>query len=263
LIKFVYMNSIIENNPIYYYSLISWIVFGLIIFLILIKFNNIPTYGRHLPKRGILLNNRLGWILMEIPTLVLMPYFTFNGINYPNTVILCFFSIYMIHYINRTLIFPFRISSKKKKIPIYIVISAALFNLCNTFFIGYYFGNIAEYKITWLQTPYFIFGIIIFSIGMYINLKSDTILINLRKNNNDDYKIPFGGLFRYISCPNYFGEILEWLGFAILTWSLSTLAFMLWTCFNLIPRAIKHHNWYKQRFSDYPDKRKVIFPKIL
>ena len=93
---------------------------------------------------------------------------------------------------------------------------------------------------------------------MYINLSSDTILINLRDNNNDNYKIPYGGFFKYVSCPNYFGEILEWLGFAILTWSLSGLAFMLWTCFNLIPRAIRHHNWYNENFEKYPKNRKAV-----
>lgn len=257
------MNSIIENDPFYYYSLIGWIIFGLIIFFILIIFNKIPTYGRYFPKKGILLNNRLGWVLMEAPTLILMPYFTFNGNNYPNEVIICFLCLYIIHYINRTLIFPFRLKFKKNKIPIHIVISAAFFNLCNTFFIGYYFGNLAKYETTWFQTPYFISGIIVFFVGMYINQQSDSILINLRKDNNDNYKIPFGGMFKYISCPNYFGEILEWLGFAILTCNMPTLAFMLWTCFNLIPRAIRHHNWYKINFKEYPKKRKAVLPHLL
>ena len=255
------MNSLFENNPFYYYSLISWIIFGFAIFLILLKFKP-KTYGRYFSKKSILLNNRLGWILMEIPTLIFMPYFTFNG-NYPNKVIICFFCLYMIHYINRTLIFPFKLKFKKKKIPIHIVISAAFFNLCNTFFIGYYFGNLAKYEITWFQTPYFISGIIVFFIGMYVNQTSDYTLINLRKINNDDYKIPFGGLFKYISCPNYFGEILEWVGFAILTWSLSGLAFALWTIFNLLPRAIRHHNWYKSNFQEYPKNRKAILPHLL
>ena len=98
---------------------------------------------------------------------------------------------------------------------------------------------------------------------MYINQSSDTILINLRDNNNDNYKIPYGGFFKYVSCPNYFGEILEWLGFAILTWSFSGLAFMLWTCFNLIPRAIRHHKWYKKKFKEYPKNRKSIIPFLV
>ena len=257
------MFSCFENFPIYYYGLSLWILFGIIICLILIKFNTIPTYGRYFPKNGILINNRLGWILMELPTLILMPYFTFNGFNNPNSVVIVFLCLYMIHYINRTLIFPFRIKFKKKKISILIVLSAALFNLVNTFFIGYYFGNLAEYDLNWFQTPYFICGLSIFLIGMYINQSSDTILINLRDNNNDNYKIPYGGFFKYVSCPNYFGEILEWLGFAILTWSLSGLAFMLWTCFNLIPRAIRHHNWYNENFKEYPKKRKAVLPHLL
>ena len=132
------MFSYFENNPIYYYGLSLWILFGVVICLILIKFNTIQTYGRYFPKKGILINNRLGWVLMEIPTLILMPYFTFNGINNPNSVVIVFLSLYMIHYINRTLIFPFRIKFKRKKISILIVLSAALFNLVNTFFIGYY-----------------------------------------------------------------------------------------------------------------------------
>ena len=48
---------------------------------------------------------------------------------------------------------------------------------------------------------------------MFINIKSDNILINLRLNNNEEYSIPRGGLFKYISCPNHFGEIIEWFWF--------------------------------------------------
>ena len=110
------MLSYFENNPIYYYSLLLWILLGISIFLILIKYNTIPTYGRYFPKNGILINNRLGWILMELPTLILMPYFTFSGVNNPNYVVIVFLSLYIIHYINRTLIFPFRIKFKKKNI---------------------------------------------------------------------------------------------------------------------------------------------------
>ena len=72
--------------------------------------------------------------------------------------------------------------------------------------------------------------------GFLINNISDSTLINLRKTDTKQYSIPRGGLFDYISCPNFFGEIIEWLGFAILTWSIAGLAFFLWTFFNLVPR---------------------------
>jgi hypothetical protein len=77
------------------------------------------------------------------------------------------------------------------------------------------------------------------------------------------YKIPFGNLFRYISCPNHFGEIIEWAGYALLCWNLPASAFFIWTSANLIPRAIAHHHWYREHFSDYPMNRKAVIPFIL
>jgi len=88
-------------------------------------------------------------------------------------------------------------------------------------------------------------------------------LFNLRKPGETGYKIPKGGLYRRISCPNYFGEILEWTGWAIATWSLSGLSFAIWTFANLVPRAVANHNWYKQKFPEYPENRKAVIPYIL
>ena len=256
------MLEFINEHKLYYYSLILWMFVAIIIFIILIRFKNLKTYGRHVPNKGILLNNRLGWFLMEIPTLILMPYFIFSGTNTVNTVIYCFLGLYTAHYLNRTIIFPFRLKLKLKKIPLHIVFSAAFFNLINTFFLGYYFGNIKVYQENWFTTPYFIIGIIIFSIGMLINILSDNVLINLRKKNKEEYGIPNGGLFKYVSCPNHLGEIIEWLGFAILTWSFAGFSFFIWTACNLIPRSTKHHDWYNNKFKNYPKNRKAVIPFI-
>ena len=94
---------------------------------------------------------------------------------------------------------------------------------------------------------------------MYINRSSDNKLISLRKENKE-YQIPQGGMFSYISCPNHFGEIIEWFGFAIIVFNLGALSFAFWTAFNLIPRAMNHHNWYKQSFVEYPKDRKAVIP---
>lgn len=74
--------------------------------------------------------------------------------------------------------------------------------------------------------------------------------------------IPSGGLYRFVSCPNYLGEIIEWSGWALATWSLGGLSFAVWTAANLLPRAISHHKWYRSRFPDYPPKRLAILPFI-
>ena len=201
---------------------------------------------------------------MELPTVILMPYFFFTGSSDYNLVTLSFIILYMIHYINRVFVFPLRIRTKGKAIPISIVLSAIIFNICNTYFIAYYFGNLSPiYDINWFYSPYFIVGFILFFTGAYINHNSDTILINLRKGSENGYKVPFGGLFKYVSCPNHLGEIIEWIGFAILTCSLPTFAFALWTISNLLPRAIQHHHWYNNYFADYPKDRKAILPYLL
>ena len=82
----------------------------------------------------------------------------------------------------------------------------------------------------------------------------------MKKRKGPGYHIPNGFLYRYISAPNYFGEIIEWFGFAIILWNLSALSFALWTAYNLIPRALNHHQWYKQYFANYPTRRKAVFP---
>ena len=146
--------------------------------------------------------------------------------------------------------------------PLVIAFSAVFFNLINGSINGYYLGNFATYELSWLYDPRFIIGMILFFIGAYINISSDNILLKLRKPGETGYKIPHGGLFKYVSTPNLFGEVIEWTGYAIATWSLPTASFAIWTFANLIPRGMDHHKWYIRNFKDYPKERKAIIPKI-
>ena len=84
----------------------------------------------------------------------------------------------------------------------------------------------------------------IFILGMTINIHSDKILLDISREKKG-YQIPHGGFYKWISSPNYFGEMIEWIGWAIMTWSLSGFVFALWTIFNLLPRALKHHHGIK------------------
>ena len=75
------------------------------------------------------------------------------------------------------------------------------------------------------------------------------------------YKIPHGGFYRWLSSPNYFGEIIEWVGFALAAWTVP--AWMPWfTATNLVPRSFSNHRWYREHFSDYP-KAAAIIPFVL
>lgn len=121
----------------------------------------------------------------------------------------------------------------------------------------------SPYPIKWLLDVRFICGVIFFLTGFIINVISDTILRKIGSNNEKGYRIPSGFLFSSVSCPNNLGEIIEWLGWAILTWSIAGLSFFIWTIANLLPRALSHHKWYKKEFSNYPPKRQALLPFVL
>ena len=239
----------------------AWILLALVIFPF--QFKTIAPYGRHSRDGwGPMMDNRLGWMFMELVSLVGFAWFFLSG--EPGSLINWFFFIcWMIHYVNRSFIFPYRTKTKGKLIPVAVVAMAVVFNSGNGFINGYYFGHLKMYDSSWLYDTRFWMGFLLFWGGFIINQQSDNILISLRSGGEKGYKIPFGGLFKWISCANHFGEIIQWAGFAVMTWSLPALSFAVWTAANLIPRAISHHRWYKDHFPDYPEERKAVFPGLL
>jgi len=242
----------------FYKFLFLWIFLGFCTFLYLIFSKTIAPYGRHSNSEwGITIDNKWGWFWMELPALVVMPITVLILPVEKNEIIILILSLWILHYFYRSILFPIKLKTNGKKMPFLIVISAFIFNLFNGFFVGYEIGNMSQLDFG-INT---LIGLIIFFTGMYINRSSDNKLISLRKDNKE-YQIPQGGMFDFISCPNYFGEIVEWIGFAIIVLNLGTLSFALWTAFNLIPRALNHHNWYINYFKEYPDKRKALIPYI-
>lgn len=242
-----------------------WIGISVLVF-ILLQFIQAP-FGRHTHNRwGIMVNNKLGWMVMELPSLVIMVYFLANDENSFQSYVWILYVLWIVHYLNRALIFPFRIKPTQKKMPLIIVMSAIFFNIVNAGLNGYYLSTLAPLEVygeDWLGNANFNIGIFLFISGMSINLRSDQILMNLRKAGDESYYIPRGFLYNYISCPNHLGEMIEWTGFAVMAWNLPALSFALWTFANLLPRAMNHHRWYIEKFPAYPKERKALFPFLL
>ena len=234
-----------------------WIIIALIIFPINLIYK--APYGKHSTKKwGKTIDNKTGWILMEFPALITCPLIYYIVVE-EISLSIGFIFIWITHYFNRTIIYPLKIKTKGKKIPIAIVASAFFFNVINGILNGYFIATIPFESISFICI---LIGFIIFIIGLYINISSDNTLIKLRTNQKG-YVIPKGGLFNYVSCPNFFGEIIEWLGFAIMTLNLGSISFLIWTICNLIPRSKAHHKWYKENFENYPSKRKAVIPYLL
>jgi len=250
-----------DEMKFFYGLLIGWVVLSAIVFISLF-FISAP-YGRHARKGwGLSMNNRLGWVVMEAPSAILFALYFAFGSNPFAIVNIVFLILWEAHYLHRAFIYPFSLPINEKSMPVSVVVMGLFFNTVNAYINGrFLFTLAAPYANTWLIDPRFLMGIMLFIAGYIINRNSDRILYNLHKTESD-YSIPQGGFFNFVSCPNYLGEIVIWVGWAVATWSLPGLVFALWTMANLVPRARSHHQWYRQYFSDYPEDRKVLIPKI-
>ena len=245
------------------HSLVVWLIFGLAaLTFVMVAFITAP-YGRHMSEGwGPSIPARTGWILMETPPVLVFFGFYSMGQFRAETVPLIFLFLWQTHYITAPM--SFRSNTSQRKIhAVLVMLLAIIFNSLNAYINARWISHFGQYSMEWLTDPRFIIGVAVFFAGMYINRQSDNILINLRKPGESGYKIPKGGLYRFVSCPNYLGELMEWLGWAIATWSLAGLAFAIYTAANLAPRAVTNHKWYQEKFPDYPESRRALIPFVI
>ncbi len=251
-----------SEQALFNYLLLGSLASAAAVFILL--FFLVAPYGRHARAGwGPAVSNRLGWLLMEAAAPLVFVACFFLRDNPASLTTIVFLIMWEAHYIHRAFIYPFGLRNQSKRMPLLIIGLAFLYNVVNGYLNGrYIFTFSGGYPIEWLGDIRFVIGFGLFVAGFVINRQSDRVLRNLRSPGESGYRIPLGRLYRWISCPNYLGEITTWVGWAIATWSLPGLAFALWTIANLAPRARAHHTWYHQEFDDYPRKRKALVPGI-
>ena len=103
-------------------------------------------------------------------------------------------------------------------------------------------------------------------IGMIVSIISNGychwILKHLRPPGTQIWAMPKGFLFDYITCPNYFCEIMTWIFFNIMVGlNIAGIAFSCCGIWQMLQWANERHNKYKKMFPDYPN-RWVLFPFI-
>jgi protein-S-isoprenylcysteine O-methyltransferase Ste14 len=251
----------VKELTVFHVLLVGWFILAVVVFIALL-FIAAP-YGRHVRRGwGPGINNMRGWILMEAPAPVVFAVLFALGNSF-NAVALVFLVMWEAHYLQRAFIYPLGLRGAAKRMPLVIMGFGFLFNVLNGYLNGrYIFTFSGGYDIGWLADPRFILGTALFVVGYIINRRADNILRDLRQPGESGYKISNHRLYRWVSSPNYLGEIIIWTGWALATWSLSGLAFAFWTAANLIPRARAHHAWYRRTFPDYPPERKSLVPGI-
>lgn len=208
-------------------------------------------YGMMYTKKwGATIDNRVGWVLMEAPVLVAMGLLWWFSPRRFEAAPLVMFILFELHYVQRSFIFPMLIRTKGR-MPLSIIIMGVVFNVLNAFMQGgwiFYESAPDRYPVSWLCSWQFMAGSVLFVAGMAINIHSDSVIRNLRRPGDTRHYLPRRGMFRYVSSANYFGEFVEWTGFAVLTWSWAGAVFALWTFANLAPRAARIHKRYAIEF---------------
>lgn len=241
------------------------VILAAVVFVALYKIK--AGYGILLnDKWGATLPNRWAWMLMEAPVFLVMCYLWVASPIRWNTVPFIFFLLFQMHYLQRSFVFPWLIRGKNR-MPILIMLMGMVFNVANALMQGHWIFYLApadRYPIAWLTDIRFLLGVSLFIAGMGINIYSDKVIRELRAQGDAKHYLPERGLFSYVTSANYFGEIVEWLGFAILTWSYSGFVFFIWTFANLVPRAHAIYNTYLEKFGEQMENspKKRVFPFI-
>lgn len=228
-------------------------------------------YGRFgermsLPK----LHPRWGWMLMELPaTLVFWPSFL-TGPHAHATAPMFIATVWGVHYLNRGFVFPWLIRAPRssRSFSVLVIGSGIVVTSLHGWLHGYFVSRYATHLLgDWLTDPRFLVGVALYGSGLALNIHSDAILRNLRSREEVErgervYRVPMGGGFRFVTNPQYFGELVAWTGFAMVTWSLAGVFILSISLANLVPRAIATHAWYRERFPDYPRDRRALVPLV-
>jgi 3-oxo-5-alpha-steroid 4-dehydrogenase 1 len=250
------------------HQLICWGLIGTaVIVALLLLFVSAP-YGRHARSGwGPTMPTKWVWILMESPAVLLFIPVYLMGSRRFELIPLLLLGLWQLHYVNRTFIFPLRMRLEGKRDPVIIAAMAFCYQALNAYVNARHISEFGSYDASWLYDPRFLFGVLLFLAGRQLNINSDRILRELRSDapagGERRYSIPQGGGYRWVSCPNYLGEIIEWTGFALASWSLAGAAFAIFTFANLAPRALANHRWYRDKFDDYPQSRRALIPYLL
>jgi len=220
-------------------------------------------YGRHgRGGWGPTVPATVAWVLVELPAVLLFIVVFASGAHRAELVPLVLLGVWQLHYVHRTFIFPFVMPASSRRMPIVVMLMGASFQVINSWLNARFISELGTYDPSWLTDPRFVLGATLFLSGFAINLRSDYSILRMKREAKG-YVLPRGGLFDLVAAPNYFGELVEWIGWALMTWSIPGLAFALYTFANLAPRALAHRRWYRARFEDYPPERRAIIPYVL
>lgn len=249
------------------FTYLLWVMSFLAIVVFICLYFITAGYGQFRTKRwGYSIDNRVAWFLMEAPVFFVMLIIWCRAgfpFHLPELILL---GLFLVHYFQRSFVFP-SLMKGHSRMPLSIMMIGIIFNVINGIMQGgglFWFpipayAQGASYLLRWNT----IVGIIVFLFGMIVNWHSDYVIRHLRQPGETRHYLPQAGFYRYVTSANYFGELVEWIGFAIAAANPAAWVFALWTGANLIPRAHAIHRKYHEEFGDEAvGTRRRIIPLV-
>ncbi|KAK5965782.1 hypothetical protein GCK32_017000, partial [Trichostrongylus colubriformis] len=145
---------------------LSWlmIISGVIVFASLLLGMR-AGYGRYTTQSSYVIPARTAWFVQEMPSFVIPVYYLMGCRNIAGILVL---SAFIIHYFNRTFIYPFQIKSGNGS-PWFVCLSAIVFCMWNGYLQGGYHGQYYDPEDFFSRFLTYI-GMSMFAIGMFINI---------------------------------------------------------------------------------------------
>ncbi|KAK1444854.1 3-oxo-5-alpha-steroid 4-dehydrogenase like protein [Babesia gibsoni] len=171
------------------------------------------------------------------------------------------YSMLMFHFVKREIESLFIHKFSKTTMPI-----ANLFKNCFHYWvlcglgIGYYVFHPRYKTIIFYCPEEKVCLMTLFFFFEFMTLMTHLTLRNLRPRGTTTRGIPHGWGFQYVSCANYFWELMVWITFALFANTLSSYFFTFVVTVILCNWAKKKHRRYLAEFPKYDKRRKCIIP---
>lgn len=209
------------------------------------------------PKPKKLLPDRTCFCVVNIVAIVVYCYFSL--------VIPCYFTVPFVTFVGihlyRGLFYAFKRNKHSSEWPI----NTFIFTLTQKIIFSILAGVATA---LYIEQQLFDFWIILESIAILIafviQIKIDFYLTGQRFVGPKGYRPLKGGLFDYVSCPNYLCELIIWICWGlILELNFGVISMWVWLIPTIYVRAVHRHRWLHRTFKgNLPKKQTPIFPFI-
>lgn len=205
--------------------------------------------GRRLPygkfRAGGGVNSRIGLALAYATPVLVYIAFWFEGGSPRTPYHLAVFGAFLFHFVRRLFEICF-VNSYSRPTPLRALAVIALL-----------YGGVAascaffQVRTVGLSTshPIFILGLLIFAFGEVLNGYHHLLLARLRPPDARIYLMPCRGLFGWVACPHYLGEILSFVGYATMSDLLPVWGNAVVITAYLVSRANSTFNWYRREMA--------------